>query len=278
MFSLNIRGRLVELRRPTVMGIVNITPDSFYSGSRTEQADEIARRVDSLLDNGADWIDVGGYSSRPGGADISADKEYSRLERALEVIRRDHPDTIISVDTFRADVARKCVENWGVEIINDISGGKLDTEMWDTVDDLRCVYVLMHMRGTPSTMQELTDYKDVTADVISELAFLLDELRQKGVADVIIDPGFGFAKNTEQNFRILRDLDEFRVLGCPILAGISRKSMIWRTLDSTPEESLNGTTALNMACLMKGASILRVHDAKEASECVRLFEAITRAR
>lgn len=278
MFSLNIRGRLVELRRPTVMGIVNITPDSFYSGSRTEQADEIARRVDSLLDNGADWIDVGGYSSRPGGADISADKEYSRLERALEVIRRDHPDTIISVDTFRADVARKCVENWGVEIINDISGGKLDTEMWDTVADLRCVYVLMHMRGTPSTMQELTDYKDVTADVISELAFLLDELRQKGVADVIIDPGFGFAKNTEQNFRILRDLDEFRVLGCPILAGISRKSMIWRTLDSTPEESLNGTTALNMACLMKGASILRVHDAKEASECVRLFEAITRAR
>lgn len=278
MFSLNIRGRLVELRRPTVMGIVNITPDSFYSGSRTEQADEIARRVDSLLDNGADWIDVGGYSSRPGGADISADKEYSRLERALEVIRRDHPDTIISVDTFRADVARKCVENWGVEIINDISGGKLDTEMWDTVADLRCVYVLMHMRGTPSTMQELTDYKDVTADVISELAFSLDELRQKGVADVIIDPGFGFAKNTEQNFRILRDLDEFRVLGCLILAGISRKSMIWRTLDSTPEESLNGTTALNMACLMKGASILRVHDAKEASECVRLFEAITRAR
>lgn len=278
MFSLNIRGRLVELRRPTVMGIVNITPDSFYSGSRTEQADEIARRVDSLLDNGADWIDVGGYSSRPGGADISADKEYSRLERALEVIRREHPDTIISVDTFRADVARKCVENWGVEIINDISGGKLDTEMWDTVADLRCVYVLMHMRGTPSTMQELTDYKDVTADVISELAFSLDELRQKGVADVIIDPGFGFAKNTEQNFRILRDLDEFRVLGCPILAGISRKSMIWRTLDSTPEESLNGTTALNMACLMKGASILRVHDAKEASECVRLFEAITRAR
>lgn len=278
MFSLNIRGRLVELRRPTVMGIVNITPDSFYSGSRTEQADEIARRVDSLLDNGADWIDVGGYSSRPGGADISADKEYSRLERALEVIRRDHPDTIISVDTFRADVARKCVENWGVEIINDISGGKLDTEMWDTVADLRCVYVLMHMRGTPSTMQELTDYKDVTADIISELAFSLDELRQKGVADVIIDPGFGFAKNTEQNFRILRDLDEFRVLGCPILAGISRKSMIWRTLDSTPEESLNGTTALNMACLMKGASILRVHDAKEASECVRLFEAITLAR
>lgn len=278
MFSLNIRGRLVELRRPTVMGIVNITPDSFYSGSRTEQADEIARRVDSLLDNGADWIDVGGYSSRPGGADISADKEYSRLERALEVIRREHPDTIISVDTFRADVARKCVENWGVEIINDISGGKLDPEMWDTVADLRCVYVLMHMRGTPSTMQELTDYKDVTADIISELAFSLDELRQKGVPDVIIDPGFGFAKNTEQNFRILRYLDEFRVLGCPILAGISRKSMIWRTLDSTPEESLNGTTALNMACLMKGASILRVHDAKEASECVRLFEAITRAR
>lgn len=278
MFSLNIRGRLVELRRPTVMGIVNITPDSFYSGSRTEQADEIARRVDSLLDNGADWIDVGGYSSRPGAADISADEEYSRLERALEVIRREHPDTIISVDTFRADVARKCVENWGVEIINDISGGKLDPEMWDTVADLRCIYVLMHMRGTPSTMQGLTDYKDVTADVISELAFSLDELRQKGVADVIIDPGFGFAKTTEQNFRILRDLGEFRVLGCPILAGISRKSMIWRTLDSTPEESLNGTTALNMACLMNGASILRVHDAKEASECVRLFEAITQAR
>ena len=219
-------------------------------------------------------LDIGGYSSRPGASDISATDEYDRLAPALEIIRKHWPDTPISIDTFRSDVARRCVEEWGVEIINDISGGELDPDMWDTVAELGCVYVLMHMRGNPATMQTLCQYKDVTAEVISELAFRLDKLRALGVADVIIDPGFGFAKTTEQNFRLLDELNEFSILGCPMLAGISRKSMIWRTLDITPAESLNGTTILNTISLLKGASILRVHDVKEAVECVRLTEAM----
>lgn len=269
--SLNIRGHLLHIDRPIVAAIVNVTPDSFYSGSRTEHTQEIARKVRQHMESGADWLDVGGYSSRPGASEVDAEEEYSRLARGLEVIRRDYPETVVSVDTYRADVARRCVEEWNVEIINDIGGGTLDPDMWAAVAELRCGYVLMHMRGTPATMQTLTDYDDVTADVVSELAFRLDALRQMGVADVIIDPGFGFAKTTEQNFRLLADLREFTLLGCPILAGVSRKSMIWRTLGITPEESLNGTTALDMVALMNGASILRVHDAREAAECVRLF-------
>ncbi len=276
--TLNIRGELLSIDRPIVAAIVNVTPDSFFSGSRTERAEEIADRVRTHMEAGADWLDVGGYSSRPGAADVDAGEEYSRLARGLEVIRRDYPDVVVSVDTFRADVARRCVKEWNVEIINDISGGKLDADMWPTVAELGCGYVLMHMRGTPSTMQSMTDYADVTADVISELAFSLDTLRQMGVADVIIDPGFGFAKTVEQNFRLLADLREFTRLGCSVLAGISRKTMIWRTLGITPEESLNGTTALNMAALMNGADILRVHDAREAAECVKLFGALTACR
>ena len=273
------------LDSPKVMGIINATPDSFYSGSRNlmtvgsrdnalqELTRRVTTRVEEMLEAGADCIDIGGYSSRPGCEDISAEEEYTRLCYALEGARKAGGDTlIISVDTFRADVARKCVEQWGVGIINDIGGGTLDNDMFDTVADLKVAYVLMHLRGTPQTMTTLTDYEDVTRDVISDLAFKADKLHSLGVADIILDPGFGFAKTVDQNFRLLNDLEEFRHTGLPILAGISRKSMIWRALDITPEESLNGTTALNMAALMKGADILRVHDVKEARQCVALYQ------
>lgn len=271
-----INGALHDFSPAWVMGIINATPDSFYSGSRTPHADAIASRARRLLEEGADCIDIGGYSSRPGAADVSADEEYSRLSTALEQVRRVREDAIISVDTFRASVARRCVEDWGVQIINDISGGTLDPEMFATVAGLGVAYVLMHMRGTPQTMSGLTAYGDVTAEVISDLAFKLADLRQAGVADVIVDPGFGFAKTVEQNFELLRRLDEFNILGCPLLAGVSRKSMIWRTLGCTPEESLNGTTVLNTMALERGASILRVHDVRAAREAVILYDAMNK--
>ncbi len=271
-------GRLISLERPLVMGILNVTPDSFYSGSRTPELHELVERARRLMADGADCLDVGGYSSRPGCEDISAEEEWARLDPALGALRAwIGQDVLLSVDTFRSDVARRCVEKYGVGIINDISGGIADPDMFATVAELKVGYVLMHMRGTPQTMTSLTEYSDVTADVIQDLAFKLDALRSLGVADVIIDPGFGFAKNIEQNFRLLKDLREFQILGCPVLAGLSRKSMIWRTLNSTPEESLNGTTALNMTALMNGADILRVHDVREAVETVKLFEMIKNA-
>ncbi len=256
------------------MGIINATPDSFYSGSRTPEGEAVAQRVRRMLADGADVLDVGGYSSRPGAEDISADEEYGRIAVALEAIRREAPEAVVSVDTFRSDVARRCVEEWGVQIINDIGGGTLDAAMFETVASLGVAYVLMHMRGTPATMTGLCDYTDVTADVVRDLAFKLSELRQLGVADVIVDPGFGFAKTVEGNFKLLREMDSFALLEAPILAGLSRKSMIWRTLATTPAESLNGTTALNMVALERGAAILRVHDVKEARECVSLFCAL----
>lgn len=265
-------GELYSLSRPKVMGIINVTPDSFYSKSRIADIPSFEARLDIMLADGADIIDLGGYSSRPGCKDISADEEFSRLAPALECIRRRDEHIIVSIDTFRADVARKCVEQFGADIINDIAGGTLDPEMFPTVAEMKVPYILMHMRGNPQNMTTLTEYSDVTAEVISDLAFKLDALHQLGVCDVIIDPGFGFAKDTDGNFTLLRELPAFRELGCPILAGLSRKSMIWRALGISPEESLNGTTALNMAALMGGADILRVHDVKEAKECVTLYE------
>lgn len=268
--SINIGGELMSLSTPKVMGIINITPDSFYSGSRTSEREEIAGRVRRHLTDGADIFDIGGYSTRPGCSDVAPDEEYSRLARALEVIREVAPDVPVSVDTFRAEVARRCVEEWGVEIINDVGGGTLDPEMWDTVADLDVAYILMHMRGTPATMVDFTDYNDVVADVLSDLAFKVAALRQKRVRDVIVDPGFGFAKTVEQNYKLLAALDKFHLTGAPVLAGLSRKSMIWRALDIKAEEALNGTTALNTVALLNGADILRVHDVKEAVEAVKL--------
>ena len=275
--SINIGGELMSLSTPKVMGIINITPDSFYSGSRTSEREEIAGRVRRHLTDGADIFDIGGYSTRPGCSDVAPDEEYSRLARALEVIREVAPDVPVSVDTFRAEVARRCVEEWGVEIINDVGGGTLDPEMWDTVADLDVAYILMHMRGTPATMVDFTDYNDVVADVLSDLAFKVAALRQKRVRDVIVDPGFGFAKTVEQNYKLLAALDKFHLTGAPVLAGLSRKSMIWRALDIKAEEALNGTTALNTVALLNGADILRVHDVKEAVEAVRLVEMLREA-
>lgn len=272
--TLNIRGRLVELKRPMVMGIVNVTPDSFYAGSRTSLA-SLADRVSGMLCDGADMIDLGGYSTRPGAAEVSADEETGRLAPAVTLLRREFPDLIISVDTYRAGVARQCVE-LGADIVNDISGGDLDPEMFGTVAQLGVPYIVMHTRGTPATMQSMTDYADVAADVLRDLAFKIDRLRQAGVCDVIADPGFGFPKTVDQNYELLAAMGAFRALGCPILAGVSRKTMIWKELGITPDEALNGTTAINMLALMNGADILRVHDVRQAAETVRIFEAYRR--
>lgn len=271
---LNIKGRLTEFARPAVMGIVNVTPDSFYEGSRTGVG-QVTDRVARMLDEGADIIDLGGYSTRPGAAEVSAADELGRLLPAVDEIRRRFPDIPLSVDTYCAAVAAECLAH-GADIVNDIGGGDLDTEMFETVAEARAPYILMHMRGTPATMQTMTDYEDVAADVLRDLAFKTDRLHQLGVCDVIIDPGFGFAKTTDQNYRLLGALGALRELGCPLLAGISRKTMIWKELGITPDESLNGTTALNMIALMNGADILRVHDVKECAETVRLYEAYRR--
>jgi dihydropteroate synthase len=272
--SINIKGSLHHFHKPWVMGILNVTPDSFFAESRTIETDDIRRRVDDLISQGADIIDIGGYSSRPGAPEVSTDEEYSRLARGLEAIRKYHPDTLISVDTFRADVARRCVSDWGADIINDISGGNLDAEMWPTIAELQVPYILMHMRGTPSSMQSLCDYNDVTADVIRDLAFKIDAMHQLGIADIIVDPGFGFAKDINQNYQLMAELDQFKQLNAPLLVGISRKSMIYRPLDITPQTAINGTTVLNTFALLHGANILRVHDVKEAVEAVKIIDLI----
>lgn len=272
--TINIRGRLLGLERPLVMGIVNVTPDSFYAGSRTG-ASSVADRVGRMLADGADMIDLGGYSTRPGAAEVNADEELARLAPALTRLRDAFPDLVISVDTYRASVARECVA-LGADIINDISGGDLDPAMTGTVAELRVPYILMHTRGTPATMQSMTDYDDVAADVLRDLAFKTDRMRQAGVCDIIVDPGFGFAKTVDQNYKLLASLGAFRDLGCPILAGVSRKTMIWKELGITPDDSLNGTTAVNMLALLNGADILRVHDVRQARETVAIFEAYRR--
>lgn len=269
--TIRIRGELKDFRRPWVMGIINVTPDSFYSGSRTSEASAITERVRQQLSEGADCLDIGGYSSRPGADEVSADEEWRRVARGLEVIRRENPEITVSVDTFRASVARRAVEDFGVEIINDISGGDLDPEMWDVVAETKSAYILMHMRGRPDTMQSLTGYDDVTAEVLQDLMRKVALLRQKGVCDIILDPGFGFAKTVEQNFRMLSDFEIFTKSELPVLAGISRKSMIWKTLGVTASEAGDGTIALDTVALMKGADILRVHDVKPAVETVRLL-------
>ena len=274
--TINIRGRLIDFRSPKVMGIVNVTPDSFYSGSRTPGDSEILGLVLQLRDEGADMVDLGGYSSRPGAQEVPEDEEYSRLARGLEIIRKEWEEVPVSVDTFRASVARRCVEEWDVDIINDIGGGTLDADMWETVADLGVAYVLMHTRGTPATMQTLTDYADVTAEVLTDLARKVYELRGLGVNDIIIDPGFGFAKTVEQNFRILDELGQFCRMGLPVLAGLSRKSMIWKTLGTTPEGSYEGTVALNAIALDRGADILRVHDVEAARQTVELITKLHR--
>ncbi len=261
--SINIRGSLRYFHKPWIMGILNVTSDSFFAGCRAVDEDAVVARIRAIRDQGADCIDIGACSTRPGAVPVEAGLEWSRLESAISLVRREWSDAVISVDTFRADVARRCVEA-GADIINDISGGTMDPDMFATVAELRVPYILMHMRGTPEDMATKTDYNDVVADVITELSFRIRELRRLGVCDIIVDPGFGFAKDVEQNYRLLASLDEISRIGLPVLVGVSRKSMIWRPLGITPAEALPGTIALDSFAILHGASIIRVHDVEAA--------------
>ena len=272
--TINIKGDLFPLDRPVVMGILNVTPDSFFAGSRKRTETEITTRIEEILAQGGDWIDIGGYSSRPDATPVTADEEKRRLELGLEILSRDYPSVPVSVDTFRADVARYCVEKYGVAMINDISAGELDPEMFRTVADLKVPYIMMHMRGTPQTMASLTDYTNLMDEIMLYFAEKVRQLCLMGVSDLILDPGFGFSKTLEQNYELMAHLREFGIFDLPILVGISRKRMIYQLLGGTPEESLNGTTALHTYALLNGADILRVHDVKEAVEAVRIVQKI----
>ncbi|OEK03681.1 dihydropteroate synthase [Roseivirga sp. 4D4] len=270
--TLNLRGNLVSLDSQKVMGILNTTPDSFYEGSRANGLQEIVDRAGKMLEAGAFILDIGGYSTRPGAEDITEVTELERTVPAIEAINKAFPKAYISIDTFRSEVAKAAV-NAGASLVNDVSGGNLDSEMFKTVAKLNVPYILMHMRGTPATMKTHTDYDHLLNDISAELSAKCSVLKGLGVKDIIIDPGFGFAKTIAQNYDILRNLGYFKRLKLPILAGLSRKSMIYKTLDTSAEEALNGTTALNMAALINGASILRVHDVKEAMETIKLYKA-----
>ncbi len=270
MHTLNLRGKLYSLCEPKIMGILNVTPDSFYAESRTSNEEHIAARVQQLMDDGADMIDIGGYSSRPGADDVSPEEEMNRLRRGLRVVRRLYPEVPISVDTFRADVARMCVEEEGADIVNDISGGMMDRQMFRTVARLGVPYILMHMQGTPDTMQQAPHYDNLRREVMLYFAERIDRLCQMGAKDIIVDPGFGFGKTLEHNYELFHHLDDFNLFNLPLLVGISRKSMIYKLLGGTPQTSLNGTTVLNTIALMKGVHILRVHDVKEAVEAKRI--------
>jgi dihydropteroate synthase len=269
--TINCRGRLIDLAQPHVMGILNITPDSFFEGSRTQTEEQILAKAQGMLEAGATFLDLGGHSTRPGAVGVSESEETDRVLMAAELIIRCFPEALISIDTFRASVARACV-GAGACMINDISGGNLDETMFETVAKLKVPYVLMHSRGTPETMMDLNQYNDLVIDILGEIQTKIHQLRSLGQQDIIVDLGFGFAKNADQNYVLLKHLEDFRILNCPILVGVSRKSMIWRKLDITPAQALNGTTVLNTFALMKGANILRVHDVREAVEAIRLLE------
>ena len=269
--SLNIKGKIFDLSKPKVMGILNITPDSFYNNSRTNSIDEALRKTETFLNDGATFIDIGGYSSRPGAKDISTDEELSRLIPVIEAINKNIPEAIISIDTFRAKVAEETILA-GAHIINDIASGDMDDKMFETVARLQVPYIMMHMQGTPQNMQQNPVYDNVLLDVIDYLAKKIDTLKKLKVHDVIIDPGFGFGKTIEHNYELLNQMQEFKIFKLPVLAGFSRKGMIYKVLKNTAAEALNGTTILNTIALQKGAKILRVHDVKEAVECVKLVE------
>lgn len=273
VYSLHCRGKLVTIDRPVVMGILNVTPDSFFEGSRQQTLDHLLATAETMLQQGALMLDIGGQSTRPGAPDASATAETDRVVPAIQAIAAHFPDALISVDTFRASVAKAAVEA-GAHIINDVSGGSLDADMLTTAAALRVPYICMHMRGTPATMQQLTQYNNVVTDVIDYFVERVDACRKAGIHDVIIDPGFGFAKTPEQNFQMVKQLNAFQIFGLPVLLGVSRKSTICKTLGITADEALNGTTVLNTIGLLNGASILRVHDVKEAMEAVRLVEAV----
>ena len=278
-YTMNLRGKLVELQRPWVMGILNVTPDSFYADSRTPMAEpeRIAQRVRQMLAEGADIIDVGAYSSRSGADDISPLEEMQRLEVALTTVREVAPEVYVSVDTFRSEVARQCVEHFGVDLINDISGGVLDRAMPKVVARLGVPYIIMHMKGNPETMQMAPEYQDVVAEVLEFLARQQQRFFDAGGKDVIIDPGFGFGKTLQHNYRLMDRLEDFHELHAPLLVGVSRKSMIYKLLETTPQDALNGTTVLHTIAMMKGAHIFRVHDVQAAVEARTLMETMWQA-
>jgi len=268
--TINTGGKLIDLSVPKVMGIINITPDSFYAGSRKPLLNDALLQANKMLADGADFLDIGSYSSRPGAEDISEQEEIDRLLPVVELITANYPDAFISIDTFRSNVAEVAVKA-GAHIINDISGGQLDENMFATVAKLKVPYILMHMKGSPQNMVQQASYKDVFTEVLDYFAWRYHELKQLGIHDVIIDPGFGFAKNAEHNYALMNRLNEFDVLGLPILVGVSRKRMVYGVTGGTPDDALNGTTALNTIALTKGANILRVHDVKEAAEAIQIY-------
>lgn len=270
--SLNVNGRLLELSTPQIMGILNVTPDSFYAGSRMQTEADIAARARQILDEGATIIDIGAYSSRPSAEHISSEEEMKRLRTALEILNRNHPEAIISVDTFRADIAERCVNDYGVAIINDIAAGEMDGRMFETVARMGVPYIMMHMQGTPQNMQKEPHYDNLLKEVFMYFAKKVQQLRDLGVKDIILDPGFGFGKTLDDNYELMAHLEEFSIFELPLLVGVSRKSMIYRLFDTSPQEALNGTTILNTVALMKGADILRVHDVREAVEAVKIVQ------
>ncbi len=270
----NIKGTLMNFSSPKVMGILNITPDSFFSGSRKQSETEIKERIRQIIEEGADMIDVGAYSSRPGAVFVSEKEEMERLYFGLNILKKEAPDAIVSIDTFRAGIARKCVTDFEIDVINDISGGELDPDMFDVVSELQVPYIMMHMRGTPQSMMENTHYDHLIQEMMLYFAEKVNRLHQKGLNDIWIDPGFGFSKTTPQNYELLNKLDQFSIFELPLFVGFSRKTMIREALNIHTEEALNGTTALNMFALTKGADILRVHDVKEAVQTVQLYNSI----
>lgn len=271
-YNININGSLFGLTTPSVMGILNVTPDSFYAESRKQDEGGIENRVRQIIDEGASMIDIGAYSSRPNADDVSVKEEMDRLRKGLSIVNRVAPNIAVSVDTFRADVATMCVEEYGAAIINDISGGELDKEMFSTVARLHVPYILMHMQGTPQNMQKEPSYENLMRDIFLYFSRKIQQLKELGVKDIILDPGFGFGKTMEHNYELMGHLEDFKIFEFPLLVGISRKSMIFRFLETTPQEALNGTTVLNTIALMKGADILRVHDVHQAVETVKIVE------
>lgn len=268
---INCKGTLIDLSSPKVMGILNATPDSFFDGGKHSSEALLLKQTEKMLNEGADFIDIGAYSSKPNAAFVSAEEEKQRIVPIVELVPKHFPDAIISIDTFRADVARACVEH-GAAIVNDISAGLLDEAMLQTVGELKVPYIMMHMRGTPQTMTKLTNYEDIVKEMLFYFSERVAAARKHGIDDIIIDPGFGFAKTLEQNYEVLSKLELFASMELPLLAGVSRKSMIYKLLGTTPEDALNGTTVLNTVALSKGAKILRVHDVKEAVEAVKIMK------
>ncbi len=271
---INVNGQLMDLSQPRVMGILNITPDSFYADSRKQTEKDIIARIHQILDEGGDFIDIGAYSSRPDASDVSPKEEMERLKYGLEILRNECPEAVVSVDTFRADVAKMCVEEYGAALINDIAAGQMDPEMFSTIAQLKVPYIMMHMQGTPQNMQKNPHYDNPVKEIILYFAEKIEKLRASGVKDLIIDPGFGFGKTLAHNYEILDKLEELQMFQLPILIGVSRKSMVYKLLGGGPEDALNGTTALHAIALMKGTRILRVHDVKAATETVRIFQAL----